>query len=654
MRRSTSSRGRLRLTVTTISVALLVGSAASAASGSASANPGAVSVLRSRAAFASAPTSARSANLSGLLTNQVIVRYRGHMPSRVTRTALDRSVGARLVSSIPTFGMDIVRARPGRAAATVAAYERDPSVAFAEISVKRPFQLTPNDTQYANGNLWALNNTGQAHVASSGSNVSGTSDADIDASEAWDTQTGSATTVIAVIDTGVQLDHPDLVNNLWTNSGEIPANGIDDDGNGYIDDVHGYDFGDLDGNPTQTNATCDNTGCPAHGTHVAGIIGAEMNNGQGVAGVCPGCEIMPIKVTTGTSSNFTTTARLIQAYAYVDDNGADIVNGSYGGPIFSKAERDALKSAGDDGVLFSFAAANSALDNDASACRGSLATCTPAYPASYNLPTIVSVAATNDMDRYGYASNCPGALPTCAFSNWGRDSVDVAAPGVDIISTRPGSAYFTIDGTSMASPEVAGTLGLIKSEHPSYTPVQLKNALMNSVDHPSALKLFANVGVTVPAGGIAGNFTETQGRINADAALSGATTNATPATDGTPQTAKGLSKSKNGTLGWPADVNDYYKKQLRKGTKYKVTLTVPNGANFDVYLWKPGVTETWSLTTGCYGLGGDACPIANASTKTGAGADEAFTYKPSKSGLYYLNVTSFFSGGKYTVKIVKA
>ena len=413
---------------------------------------------------------------------------------------MHRSVGTRLVSSVSDFGMDIVRAQPGGASAAVAAYERDPSVAFAEISVKRPFQLTPNDTHYANGNLWGLNNTGQSHVASSGANVVGTSGADIDAPQAWDTQTGSASTVVAVIDTGVQLTHPDLVNRLWTNTGETPSNGMDDDGNGYVDDVNGFDFGDLDGNPTQTNATCDSTGCPAHGTHVAGTVGAQMNNGQGVAGVCPDCRIMAIKVTTGTTSNFTTTARLIQAYAYVADNGADIVNGSYGGPIWSEAERAALKAAGTDGVLFAFAAANSALDNDVSACRGGL-NCAPAYPASYNLGTIVSTAASNDLDRYGYFSNCT-PIPNCAFSNWGHDSVDVAAPGVDIISTRPGSAYFTIDGTSMASPHVAGALGLIKSEHPAYTPAELKNALMNSVDHPASLRLFANVGVSVPANGI--------------------------------------------------------------------------------------------------------------------------------------------------------
>ena len=642
MHRPSSSRFRWQRTIVSLSALFLVISGTAVASGSTGAARSIGPVER--------PTRT-SHELSNLLTNEVIVSYKGHFPARASRTALHRSVGTRLVSSVSDFGMDIVRAQPGGASAAVAAYERDPSVAFAEISVKRPFQLTPNDTHYANGNLWGLNNTGQSHVASSGANVAGTSGADIDAPQAWDTQTGTASTVVAVIDTGVQLNHPDLVNRLWTNTGETPSNGIDDDGNGYVDDVNGFDFGDLDGNPTQTNATCDGTGCPAHGTHVAGTVGAQMNNGQGVAGVCPDCRIMAIKVTTGTTSNFTTTARLIQAYAYVADNGADIVNGSYGGPIWSEAERAALKAAGTDGVLFAFAAANSALDNDVNACRGGL-NCAPAYPASYNLGTIVSTAASNDLDRYGYFSNCT-PIPNCAFSNWGRDSVDVAAPGVDIVSTRPGSAYFTIDGTSMASPHVAGALGLIKSEHPAYTPVELKNALMNSVDHPASLRLFANVGVSVPANGIAGNFTATQGRIDANAALTGATTNATPTTDGTPATARSLATSNSNSLAWPADQNDYYKKNLTKGVKYKVTLTVPNGKNFDVYLWKPGVTETWSLTTGCYGLGGAACPLGNASASATAGADEAFTFKPGKNGVYFIHVTGFFSGGNYTVKIVK-
>lgn len=587
-----------------------------------------------------------------MLTSEVIVRYVDSLPARRSRVSLHREVGTRLVGTADDFRMDVVRADDVAAAIAAArAYERDPSVAFAEVGVKRFLRLTPDDTHYANGDLWGLNNTGQSHVTAGGGTQTGTSGADIDAPQAWDVETGDTGTVVAVIDTGVALTHPDLQNNLWVNTGETPSDGIDNDGNGRIDDVNGFDFADLDGNPNQTSATCGGSGCPAHGTHVAGTIAAEFDNAEGVAGVCPGCRIMAIKVATGSTSNFTTTGRLIQAYDYVSDMGADVVNGSYGGPIWSKAERAALKTAGQTS-LFVFAAGNNALDNDVNACRGSsVAGCSPSYPASYTLNSILSVAASNDADHYGYHSSECGSPQQCVFSNWGRTSVDVAAPGVDIISTRPGDAYFTIDGTSMAAPHVSGLAGLVRSANPAHTPVDLKNAIMNSAAHPAALDLYvSDLGFSTP---IDGDFTVTQGRIDADAALSAPLTNATPGTDGVPSGANGIRKSKQGALGFPDDLNDFYRKKLRKGVKYKVTLTVPGGANFDVILWRPGITETWPLTTACYGFGGDPCPIANAGFKTGQGADEAFTFKPGKGGVYLLHVTSFFADGNYTVKIVK-
>jgi subtilisin family serine protease len=326
------------------------------------------------------------------------------------------------------------------------------------------------------------------------------------------------------------------------------------------------------------------------------------------------------------------------------------VNGSYGGPIWSKAERAALKTAGQTS-LFVFAAGNNALDNDVWACRGtSIAGCSPSYPASYTLNSILSVAASNDTDHYGYHSGC-GTPQACVFSNWGRTSVDVAAPGVDIISTRPGDAYFTIDGTSMAAPHVSGAAGLVESANPTHTPVDLKNAIMNSVANPAALDLYVGgLGFTTP---IEGDFTVTQGRIDVNAALSAPISNATPTTDDVPSGANGIRKSKQGSLAFPADQNDFYRKRLYKGVKYKVTLTVPGGANFDVVLWRSGVTETWSLTAQCYGFAGEPCPIANAGFKTGLGADEAFTFKPGKGGTFYVHVSSAFDDGNYTVKIVK-
>ena len=310
---------------------------------------------------------------------------------------------------------------------------------------------TPDDPSF--NQLWGLHNTGQG---------GGVDDADIDAIEAWDIQTGSSDIVIGVIDTGIDYNHPDLAGNMWVNPGEIAGNGIDDDNNGYIDDVHGFDFVDYDGDPMDGNA---------HGTHVAGTIAAEGNNTTGVVGVNWNASLMALRFLDDNGNGSTYGA--LQALEYATMMGAQITNNSWGGGGFDPAMYNVIAAAGDAGSLFVAAAGNSTNDNDASL----------SYPASYDLENIISVAATNRNDSLSW------------FSNYGATTVDLGAPGSSIYSTVPGGGYASFDGTSMASPHVAGVAALVLSQDPTLSPVDLKQIILDSVDPVSTLS-----GVTLTGG----------------------------------------------------------------------------------------------------------------------------------------------------------
>jgi subtilisin family serine protease len=270
-------------------------------------------------------------------------------------------------------------------------YRNDPDVEYAEPNYIYHATLTPNDTSF--NELWGLHNIGQNVNGTSGS-----SDADIDATEAWDVVTGG-TVIIAVIDSGVKYDHEDLAGNIWSNPGEIPGNGVDDDGNGRIDDIRGWDFVDDDNDPMDYNN---------HGTHVAGTIAAVGNNGLGVTGVCWTATIMPIRGLDAAGSG--DAANLLSAIEYANDNGADVINNSWGGGPYSQPLKDAIDAST---AVVVCAAGNSNVDNDA----------TPHYPSSYTSTNIISVAATDQNDN------------RASFSNYGATSVDVGAPGVNIYST---------------------------------------------------------------------------------------------------------------------------------------------------------------------------------------------------------------------------
>jgi len=323
-----------------------------------------------------------------------------------------------------------------------------PGILYAEpdyqVKALSAGQTIPNDPRFSD--LWGLNNTGQS---------GGTPDADIDAPEAWNIATGSSNIIVAVIDTGVDYTHPDLAANMWVNAAEangIP--GVDDDGNGYIDDIHGYDFVNNDGDPMDDHY---------HGTHCAGTIGAVGNNGQGVAGVCWNVKIMALKFLDSSGSGNTSDA--IEAVQYAILMGANLSSNSWGGGSYSQALKDVIDAAGNANQLFVAAAGNSSSDNDIS----------PAYPASYTSENIIAVLAT---DRYDNMSS---------FSSYGLTSVDIGAPGSDILSCQPGSNYQYLSGTSMATPHVSGATALIWSFSPSMPYQEVKDLLIQTADKIPAL-----------------------------------------------------------------------------------------------------------------------------------------------------------------------
>lgn len=319
-----------------------------------------------------------------------------------------------------------------------------PEVEYAEPNYLRYIDAIPNDTRFSE--MWGLNNTGQ---------TGGTPNADIDAVEAWDLSTGSLNMVVADIDSGMDMAHPDLAGNVWTNPGEISGNGIDDDGNGYIDDIYGWDFAWNDNDPSDTDFICG-----GHGTHTAGTIGAVGNNGIGVTGVNWNVKIMPLKVfrTYFLVLCSATSSDIISAIEYATMMGVRVSNNSYGSSSYSQAESDAIKASKS---VFVAAAGNEGTNNDV----------TPSYPAGYNLNNIIAVAATDHNDALA------------SFSNYGVTSVDLAAPGVNILTTTPNNTYSYYDGTSMATPHVTGTVALLMGYDPDLTNNEIRWRILKGSDY---------------------------------------------------------------------------------------------------------------------------------------------------------------------------
>jgi len=335
----------------------------------------------------------------------------------------------------------------------IAQMKNDPAVAYVEpnfiyrLDPKEGQGQSPAPTPPASNSaepndlvpeLWGMNNTGQNN---------GQVDADIDAPEAWQIHTGrNDAPIIAVIDTGIDYNHPDLAANMWTNKGEIPGNGIDDDNNGVIDDVHGFNANAQTGDPMDGHG---------HGSHCAGTIGAVGNNGIGVVGVNHNAQIMAVKIFDDQGS--TDSAAILRGIEYTTKMGAKITSNSWGGGGASEAQKEAFQSSS---ALHIMAAGNNYSNNDFIAN----------YPSNYEISNNIAVAASDRNDKK------PG------FSNYGATMVDITAPGKDIYSCAPGGGYQSMSGTSMATPHVAGVAGLVASAFPDLTAEQLKDRILAGAD----------------------------------------------------------------------------------------------------------------------------------------------------------------------------
>ncbi|NOR59775.1 MAG: S8 family serine peptidase [Methanosarcinales archaeon] len=352
----------------------------------------------------------------------------------------------------------------------VSKYNENPDVEYAEQNYKVYIDAVPNDTYFSL--LWGLHNT---------------NDADIDAPEAWDIETGNSNeVVIAVIDTGVDYNHEDLAANMWLNEHELNGVvGVDDDGNGYIDDIKGWDFFSDDNDPDDENG---------HGTHCSGTIAAVGNNSIGVVGVSWNAKIMPLRF-LGPEGGYTNDA--VSAIYYAIDNGADIMSNSWGGGGYSEALEDAISAANTAGIVFVAAAGNGGAD-----LIGDNNDLIPHYPSSYDVPNVIAVAATDSSDNLAY------------FSNYGLISVDLSAPGVSIYSTEPGDSYDYKSGTSISAPHVAGAAALIKAQYPELSSDGIKARLLGSVDPIPSLS-----GITVTGGRLNANNSLVEDAVSPSAVI---------------------------------------------------------------------------------------------------------------------------------------
>jgi len=365
---------------------------------------------------------------------ELIVKVRGGA-SKAGLDAIESAGMVVVASATLAPSVMLVRgATPEHAVAARDVLAGSAAVEYVEPNYVLETMATPNDPRFSS--QWGLEN---------GSGV------DIGAVQAWDRTTGSDDVVIGVIDSGMDITHKDLKDNLFRNSGEIADNGVDDDNNGYVDDVNGWDA------VTDTGRMRDEDG---HGTHVSGIVGARGNNAEGVAGVNWRVKLMPLRFIRVRSGSTFDAIECIDYATAMRNRGVNlrVLNNSWGGGGFSTALYDSIRRANAAGILFVCAAGNESTDTDA----------IPNYPSGYEVSNVISVGAMTKL-------NFPAG-----FSNFGRRSVDLFAPGDDIVSTLPGNSYGSFSGTSQASPMVAGIAGLILAVAPGSTVAQLKARILGS------------------------------------------------------------------------------------------------------------------------------------------------------------------------------
>ncbi len=402
--------------------------------------------------------------------DEVLVKFADGINAQAVEGALAQ-VGAQAIETIEFVDVHHLKITSGKSVEkAVDDFSALPNVIYAEPNYIYSTEKTPNDSRY--DQLWAMSNTGQ---------TGGLSGADISAAAAWDIETGNGQVIVGVVDTGIDFTHEDLAVNIYTNPGEdawinpndpTTGNGQDDDGNGKIDDWKGWNFVRNSNNPYDDNM---------HGTHCAGSIGAVGNNNTGVVGVTWTVKMMPLKFLDSGGSGTSTNA--IKAIEYATQMGVHILSNSWGGGGASTSMENAIKKANDAGILFIAAAGNDGTDNDLY----------PHYPSNYDVANVVAVAASDHSDNRALWGSGGGGDDGCGFvcsnavaatpgSNYGKTSVDIAAPGKEILSTVPGNSYGVLSGTSMATPHVAGGAALLLSVNPNLSVADLKAALYNTVD----------------------------------------------------------------------------------------------------------------------------------------------------------------------------
>lgn len=574
-------------------------------------------------------------SLPAYARGEVVVQFTGG----ITRRVLDE-LPARYVASvgerIDLYDVAVVELEESTSVPrAVSALSKHPAVESVVPNYFGYFSAVPDDPRFRE--QWGLHNTGQIHQSSIvGRSPRGKKDADVDAPRAWETQEGTSSTVVAIVDTGVDIRHNDLDASIWTNPGEIPGDGIDNDGNGFVDDVHGWDVAEEDNTLVERNTHV----IPyQHGTHLAGIVAAEKDNDRGVVGVCPGCEVMPVKIAKPVGEKFPRymSFRLsdeLEGLAYAQEMGADIVNASFGRTHWLEVEREAFVRLGRAGILSVVAAGNSGTNHDLISKRATENESRlrrpggPFFPAAYDLDATITVAASAHRDAYGF------------FSDSGHDTVELAAPGVDIFSTIPGDRYDLLSGTSMAAPHVAGVAGLLKSERPGISPEGLRGTILRSVDTPKKLSLASrrNPGIV----------TRTRGRVNAADALTVPTGPGFEPTDGNTKGARRIRRKAAGRLHGLIDYNDVYKRRLRHGRRMVVALRSTEDP-FDLYVWKEGTKEIWQLEEACF-TEERGCALLD----WVAGSDEVkrISFKVGRSGTYYFHAAARNrERGNYTLRV---
>jgi subtilisin family serine protease len=454
------------------------------------------STVAPAATAASVPTVGGAATPPPFAANEVLVGWkpdatpagRQQAMSAVKATVMERLGTKQMLQT--DQGVVYRMLVPGGTSAAIAALEKNPAVAFVEPNYKVSVGATANDPSYTNGSLWGMSSDDSptAYGPAGTTNQYGCG-----AEDAWGQGvTGSRDVVVAVIDEGIQTNHPDLAANIWVNPGEVAGDGLDNDGNGYVDDVNGWDFYHRDN-------TVYDVGEDAHGTHVAGTIGAVGGNGTGVSGVCWNTRIISAKF-LGPQGGYISDA--VSALNYLVDlktrENVNLVavNNSWGGGGYSSAMHGAINRAAKADILFVAAAGNATSDNDATA----------SYPSNYSSLQAAAGESAASYESVVAVASITSTGGLSSFSNYGASSVDIGAPGSGILSTVPTDTYANYNGTSMATPHVTGALALYKSANPTATAATVRNTILSNAKPTTSL-----AGKTVTGGRLSleGLFTGT-------------------------------------------------------------------------------------------------------------------------------------------------